>query len=37
MARDAWRSKVSSKVVEYAWDKLCGSIVQEVRPLRGVL
>lgn len=28
--RDAWREKVHSKVVQYAWEKLCNSIVQQV-------
>jgi hypothetical protein len=27
--REAWRSQVGSKVVEYAWDRLCGSLVQQ--------
>jgi hypothetical protein len=27
--REAWRRKVGSKVVEFAWEKLCGSLVQQ--------
>ena len=27
--REAWRGKVGSKVVEFAWEKLCGSLVQQ--------
>ena len=27
--RESWRSQVGSKVVQYAWDKLCGSLVQQ--------
>ncbi|KAJ9515889.1 hypothetical protein QJQ45_016931 [Haematococcus lacustris] len=26
---DAWRARVGSPLVEFAWDKLCGSIVQQ--------
>ena len=29
--RDAWRSQVGSPVVAFAWEKLCNSIVQQVR------
>ncbi|KAG1676950.1 hypothetical protein FOA52_014826 [Chlamydomonas sp. UWO 241] len=27
--RDAWRAKVGSKVVEYAWDRFIGAVVQQ--------
>ena len=27
--REAWRGKVGSKVVEFAWEKLCGSLIQQ--------
>lgn len=30
--QDAWRDKVRSPVVEDAWEVLCGSLLQEVRP-----
>lgn len=28
--RAAWQHQVGSKLVEFAWDKLCGSLVQQV-------
>ena len=29
--RETWQHQVGSKLVEFAWDKLCGSLVQQVR------
>jgi hypothetical protein len=28
--RDSWRVAVNSKIVEFAWEKFCNSILQEV-------
>jgi hypothetical protein len=32
--REAWRDRVGSKIVEFAWERFCGSIVEQVRICR---